>query len=162
MTTSDTGYVYTLSDPRTGDVKYVGSTVDPQQRLMGHLYDSPNEDLEAWKRELSEDGAEPRMTIISVVTDEPLRRREAELIDRLSSEWDLLNKKRPSVSVQRKTEAEREPELTEAEVERGPELTERDLGKLLCMADLAEQLAEQNRFDDALEHIKNVREEVSI
>lgn len=94
---SDLGYVYTLSDPRTGEVKYVGRTEDPHQRLESHLSSSPNGDLADWRESLQAEGLGPEMTVVAVTPAEQLRKKEAELISRLSEEWELLNKQRPRV-----------------------------------------------------------------
>jgi hypothetical protein len=33
-------YIYALMDPRTGEMRYIGSTTDPRRRLQGHLADA--------------------------------------------------------------------------------------------------------------------------
>jgi len=45
---SETGYVYTLVDPRDNDPVYVGATKNPEQRLLGHQNGHTNEDVEEW------------------------------------------------------------------------------------------------------------------
>lgn len=38
-TANRTYYIYTLTDPNTGEVRYVGCTINPKTRLSGHLSD---------------------------------------------------------------------------------------------------------------------------
>ena len=91
MSESDTGYVYTLSDPRTGNPKYVGATKDPQRRLESHKSNPPNDDLGAWIDELNSDGYDPEMNVINVASVSELSQKEREALDRLSDRFDLLN-----------------------------------------------------------------------
>ena len=46
--------VYVLADPRTGDIRYVGGSNNPQRRLKEHLYDCavPENSKRQWIQEL--------------------------------------------------------------------------------------------------------------
>ena len=63
--------IYTLSDPFTGEVRYVGKALRPKGRLKGHLskqglsLKTPNAE---WLRSLVAQGAVPAMTIIEIAT----------------------------------------------------------------------------------------------
>ena len=91
MSESETGYVYTLTDPRTDEVRYVGATKDPQRRLKCHKSNPPNDDLGAWIDELDSDGYGPEMNVINVASVGELSQKEREALDRLSDRFDLLN-----------------------------------------------------------------------
>jgi hypothetical protein len=45
-------FIYLLRDPRTGEARYVGHTVSPTNRLMGHM-NGTLKCLRAWFEELS-------------------------------------------------------------------------------------------------------------
>jgi hypothetical protein len=60
--------IYTLSDPRTGDVRYVGVTVqDLGARMKGHLRYKGKDHRTAWVQSLVEIGLVPVITEIDVV-----------------------------------------------------------------------------------------------
>jgi hypothetical protein len=66
-------FIYTLSDPTTGEVRYVGKTVNPYQRLHGHI--TPTALLSEnhrthWLRTLSVEGLKPVMTVIEETDEE--------------------------------------------------------------------------------------------
>ena len=58
--------IYALSDPRNGDVRYVGWTVNPKRRLRDHLSESRRKDTyrARWIRALSSLGLVPVMTVL--------------------------------------------------------------------------------------------------
>jgi hypothetical protein len=90
-----TGYIYTLVDPRTDEVRYVGRTVEPHQRLRQHLKDSHSSDIREWVNELQNEDLEPEMYLINVDDEEYLDSLERRAIVRLNREWDLLNQQEP-------------------------------------------------------------------
>lgn len=93
MTLGRTGYIYTLTDPRTDEVRYVGRTVQPHQRLYFHLNDPHTDRVETWINELQENGLEPEMYLIDVAKEGvELRRKERKAVPRLAAEHDLFNK----------------------------------------------------------------------
>ena len=58
-------YVYTLSDPRTGDVRYVGVTNNPRNRFNSHMRDNrASNHRTRWINSLVRDGLKPIMAII--------------------------------------------------------------------------------------------------
>lgn len=65
-TRKKTSYIYTLSDPRDGEVRYVGATVNPAKRYFRssrpRLYFGRR--LGKWFGELNAAGLSPIMTII--------------------------------------------------------------------------------------------------
>lgn len=60
--------IYTLADPRSGDVRYVGQTHQkPKKRLQGHLSrarSGARYHLMTWIRSLLREGLEPSMTVV--------------------------------------------------------------------------------------------------
>lgn len=88
---SETGYVYTLNDPRTLKPKYVGATKHPQRRLRDHENGRTSDDVVEWIEELNDEGLTPDMFIIDVVPITELPDREAEKIESMIDKWDLLN-----------------------------------------------------------------------
>ena len=58
-------YIYTLSDPRDGKVRYVGRSKDPQARLISHIDSSINDPIAVWIREMVyELGIIPTLNVI--------------------------------------------------------------------------------------------------
>jgi len=91
--TTETGYVYTLSDPRTDEVRYVGATRNPEQRLKSHIHAPHSAELAGWVDELKRDNHEPKMQIINVAGVEDLSEKERSAFQRLSDRFELLNSK---------------------------------------------------------------------
>lgn len=62
-------YVYTLADPRTDEIRYVGLTVSPELRLRQHIHNEvgTNASKRHWVEEILKAGFEPRMEIIEIV-----------------------------------------------------------------------------------------------
>lgn len=89
----ETGYLYTLSDPRTGEIRYVGATVNPEARLYTHTQAPHSHALSEWNADLAADGEEPQMDLRSKHSVDVLFDEEERLIKELASEYDLLNRK---------------------------------------------------------------------
>jgi len=76
-------YIYTLVDPRSEKVHYVGRTCNPKKRYTQHLSATRSKDIctqekEDWTRELRVSGLRPRLEIIEVVEPPPMRVLERE------------------------------------------------------------------------------------
>ena len=92
-----TNYIYTLSDPRTDTVRYVGRSVNPESRFKAHLrveYSNYRSQKEQWVAELSAVGLLPVMTIIDSSDDSVIiRQKEQYWINKYTAEGcNLLNK----------------------------------------------------------------------
>lgn len=91
-------HVYTLTDPRTEVVYYVGMTIQPEVRYQGHLtcngHDG-NSEKYAWVRQLQSESVQPRMSILETVDDEQLARDRERYWIRMYSEqgMPLVNKR---------------------------------------------------------------------
>lgn len=88
-------YIYVLSDPRDGCVRYVGITKDPQMRIIGHDRDKNNPYKREWLQSMAKDGFSATMTIIESVQNGEYFNREAYWIKHyLDNGYDLVNMKR--------------------------------------------------------------------
>ena len=63
-------FIYSLSDPRTGEIRYVGKTVNLKRRLYGHLYDDEKTHKSAWIKSLKRLGLKPQLDILESFFDE--------------------------------------------------------------------------------------------
>lgn len=73
--------IYALSDPRSLRVRYIGQSIDPRQRLIGHL-SAPKSDWTPktrWLRKLAALGLKPILTVIDEV--------EASMADEAEVRW---------------------------------------------------------------------------
>ena len=61
---SSTLVIYTLSDPRTGEVRYVGKTNDPHKRYVGHINQKLRCHKTNWVQELLGQSLKPVMEIL--------------------------------------------------------------------------------------------------
>ena len=62
--------IYTLSDPITGLVRYVGKTRNPKQRIRNHLGKRENNHKGNWIESLRRQGLEPVVNFIDEVPTE--------------------------------------------------------------------------------------------
>jgi len=95
---SEMGYVYTLVDPRDHTPKYVGATKQPSKRLYGHIHGATNDSVKNWIDELEKHGESPVMLLIRPAQLENLGDVEVSMIERLSEEWELLNRNKNGYS----------------------------------------------------------------
>lgn len=64
-------YIYCLSDPRTGDVRYIGKTNQPKLRLYGHLTEKGRRTRKYfWIRSLQRIGLKPILEILEEFPEE--------------------------------------------------------------------------------------------
>lgn len=64
----DTTFIYTLSDPRTGQIRYVGKSDKPQTRFRSHINEQRlNCHRTKWIKSLLRCGLEPKMEILDEV-----------------------------------------------------------------------------------------------
>lgn len=102
-----TTYIYTLSDPRDGNIRYVGKTNSPKHRLSSHINGKGlvNESgrKSDWVSELKIANLLPTMEIIEEVSDEDWSQREKHWISTLKNQgYDLLNSDRRIANVKRR------------------------------------------------------------
>lgn len=73
MATSEIAFIYTLSDPRTNEVRYVGVTYDIKQRFYYHVYSAKHRRTtknHCWVFSLLNQGISPLMEIIEEIKPE--------------------------------------------------------------------------------------------
>ena len=58
----DAAYIYALTDPRTGRIRYIGRTVNLTQRKQNHFSNIHSRSLQAWYKRLA-----PRRPILTVL-----------------------------------------------------------------------------------------------
>lgn len=73
-------FIYTLLDPITKEVRYVGKTLNPSQRFRKHLIRKENNHKHSWVKSLIDKGIKPEMVIIERLTVET--DREWQLVER--------------------------------------------------------------------------------
>lgn len=59
----DTVYIYSLSDPRTLKIRYVGQTCNLKTRVYIHMY-KPSGNMKEWINDLKANGLKPIVTIL--------------------------------------------------------------------------------------------------
>src|SRR4051812_33629800 len=62
-------HIYTISCPNTGDVVYVGKTIDVRHRFSSHLKSSKNTNSAVWIRNVIKTGRKPVMDVIDTVNE---------------------------------------------------------------------------------------------
>ena len=70
------GYIYSLIDPRTKEIRYIGSTTTPKARLTQHLSESNNIKKFNWIQSLLSENLKPILNIIECVNVSNLIERE--------------------------------------------------------------------------------------
>src|SRR5947209_5317232 len=63
-------FIYGLVDPRSDQVRYVGRSIQPRQRLQGHLGTCTNTLVQGWVGELRTQGLRPSLKILATVVHE--------------------------------------------------------------------------------------------
>jgi hypothetical protein len=80
-------HIYVLKDPRTGEAKYVGATINAERRLRSHLSDAVNKQEQpekaAWINELLKSGLLPVMEVIETAPAATWGERERHWISTL-------------------------------------------------------------------------------
>jgi len=71
-----TAYIYSLIDPRTGEVRYVGKTTDPDVRLRRHVCEKGDTARHKWLAELHSLEIKPEMQIVETVSGESWKTKE--------------------------------------------------------------------------------------
>lgn len=76
-------YIYSLSDPDTLEVRYVGKTIDVKKRLYGHVEPSStrkNNHKNNWVKSLAKSGKKPLITVLFAVNHKEWENKERETI----------------------------------------------------------------------------------
>lgn len=85
--------IYTLSDPRTGVVRYVGQSIRPDRRIFQHAREDEKGNLgvQGWFLLLAAEGMAPRMEIIEWCTRPAAAERERHWILQFHAKAKLFN-----------------------------------------------------------------------
>ena len=75
-------YIYTLSCPISGDVRYVGKANKPKERYTKHCSEKLNTDKSKWIQSLTSQGLRPILTIISEIPLDNWQKEEKVYISR--------------------------------------------------------------------------------
>jgi len=93
-----TVYIYSLNDPTTKEVRYVGKTVNPFNRFWGHIGEAKNkkkgknEKKAEWIRNLLDLGIRPELNILEEVLSDEWEEKEIYWINKfIQSKNNLLN-----------------------------------------------------------------------
>lgn len=86
-------YIYSLSDPRTEQVRYIGKTVNMKARFTKHMLgQGANPEKNKWIAELKDLGLRPVMQALELTTTEQWPERECYWIKYGREQgWELLN-----------------------------------------------------------------------
>ena len=89
-------YIYALICPEDGEIKYIGKTTDPYQRLQGHIaYARRKSHLKGkheWIRNLYDKDMKPKMMILEKCDDDTWIAQEKYWIEYHSNKTNLFNK----------------------------------------------------------------------
>lgn len=79
-------HIYMLVDPRTDEIRYVGKSVNPSERLNVHMNERSNCHRSHWLQELKREGLLPHMFILETIEGEwPWQESERWWIARLKA-----------------------------------------------------------------------------
>jgi hypothetical protein len=86
-------YIYALIDPCTDDIRYIGKSIDPEQRYSQHLNNKDSNKLKiAWINRLGNNGLQPKMKILEIANEKNWQDRECWWIERgREFGWKLFN-----------------------------------------------------------------------
>lgn len=86
-------YIYGLKDPRTGEIRYVGKTVNPSSRFSFHMAGNDvNRHKQNWLTGLKREGVKPEMVILEVTDEDRWEGREKYWIAKGRKDgWPLTN-----------------------------------------------------------------------
>lgn len=85
-------YLYTLQNPQTREPRYIGQTVEPQQRLARHLSYKAQTHKSRWIESLGKQDLTPRMEVFARVPEEDANEYEKAAIRAATDdEWRLTN-----------------------------------------------------------------------
>lgn len=62
-------FIYTLAHPLTGEVRYVGKSIDPEGRLRGHITEKGTAHKNNWIRSLLREGLTPKCEVLEELDD---------------------------------------------------------------------------------------------
>jgi len=110
----ETVFIYGLKDPRDGQIKYIGKTNKPEQRLRGHLADKGYSAKTMWLDHLRAEGLDPELVVLDDVPVATWRRAEQHWINKgLAMGWPLTNREGQTEEVGHRSLGSIKPYLSE-------------------------------------------------
>ncbi len=77
----DKWFIYSLSDPKSGMIRYIGATTDPTRRYNEHLNGiKQNRTLKKWVESLRRGRLYPKMSILEQVSEREWEQKERQYI----------------------------------------------------------------------------------
>ena len=85
--------IYSLRHPETGEIRYIGKSVNPENRLRQHIQDSKSRrnPVHCWIQSLTKVGLTPQMQVVRWVAEAEWQLHEIELIALHRKSGRLLN-----------------------------------------------------------------------
>lgn len=122
-------YIYGLYCPAAGQIRYVGRSINPVERLRQHIDGARvgtyggTEAKREWLTSLLEDGKEPELVVLQILED-PDQSNEAEIswMHRLLEGGANLVNRVPRKLEERMAEQRKKQEMLEAAIERGRDM----------------------------------------
>lgn len=87
-------YIYSLTDPRTGEVRYIGKTINLEIRLALHMCEKKNTHKNQWIAQLRLLGLKPLIQVVEIIhdsNDQDWQERERYWIEHFSKISPLTN-----------------------------------------------------------------------
>ncbi len=95
ITNMKTVYIYSLTDPRTSEIRYIGKTVTPTKRFQRHIRNARNSTHKyhssVWINSLLSNGVKPLFSVIEVCDENNWQERERYWIEHYRGIFDLTN-----------------------------------------------------------------------
>jgi hypothetical protein len=82
--TCEIAYIYGLIDPRNNEIRYIGKTINPKNRLSGHITESKDINVvnyrAKWLRKLTKLGLKAEITFLKTCSSDEYEKYETEFI----------------------------------------------------------------------------------
>ncbi len=75
-------YIYALAEPETGEIRYVGKSTNPKNRISSHMSDAAPYRMRHWALQLRSRSQRPKLVILREVADgeDPLAVEREEIV----------------------------------------------------------------------------------
>jgi GIY-YIG catalytic domain-containing protein len=83
-------FIYSIAHPHTGDIVYIGTTLNFNKRKLAHSKQSHNSGLNKWIDNLLSEYIFPKIEVIKIVADEDMFEVEKQVINQYKEKGYLL------------------------------------------------------------------------